>query len=82
VRDHDVVIAQAVDEHERAPQTGRIRDERHLRVVRRFLIRVPEVTLRVVRVIEAIVGHGSTGDGDVEHVGTAQHREGGQEPAE
>ena len=44
--------------------------------------RVAEVALRVEGVVEPPVGHGGTGDGGVEDVGSAQHRERGEVAAE
>ena len=58
------------------------RQERAPRVVCRRRRRVAEVPLGVVRVVQTPVGHRRAGDGGMEHVGAAQHGEGGEVAAE
>ncbi len=56
--------------------------QRALVVGLRVSIRITEVALGVVRVVQTPLGDGSTGNGSVEDVGPSQHGEGGEVPAE
>jgi uncharacterized membrane protein YdfJ with MMPL/SSD domain len=78
MRDHHVVVGEAVDEHERPPQLARVGDERVVRVVLGVFAGMAEVALVVVRVVKQRVGDRGASHGRVEDVRAAQHRQGGQ----
>ncbi|MCO5563880.1 hypothetical protein L7F22_017531 [Adiantum nelumboides] len=86
VRGDDVVVGEAVDDHQRAVRTVRGRRGRGVVDDRRadvgLAARHPEVALGVVGVVERPVGDRRAGDGRVEDVGPAQHRQRGQVAAE
>jgi hypothetical protein len=78
VRRHHVVVGEAVDQQQRSLSRWASASNECGRRGRGRFARVAEVPLGVVGVVEPPLGHGSPGDGGVEHVGPAQHGEGGQ----
>src|SRR5699024_9347931 len=82
VREEHVVVRQAVYEHHRTFQLRGLRQQRATTVGLRLRVGGSQVALGVVGVVQLPVDDGGTGDGGVEHVGTTQHRQGGQVAAE
>ncbi len=87
VREDHVVVGEAVHDHQRPVRFsgGRQSVGRHEgtpRVRLRVLLRVAEIALRVMRVVEPPVRHRRPGDPRAEDVGAAQHRETRQPAAE
>ena len=78
----DVVVGEAVDEQQRTGQPVGQRQQRAGVVHVGLLVRIAEVPLGVVRVVQPPLGDRSAGDGGVEDVGPAQHGERRQVAAE
>ena len=82
----DIVVGESMDQQQRRQfllaECSGISAQIGDLIVPGLVVGVPEVTLGVVRVVEAPVGDGGASDGSVEDVGAAQHGEGGEVPAE
>ena len=83
VRGHHVVVGQPVHEQQRPLERGgRRRAATTGRRRSASLVRIAEVALGVVRVVQPPLGHRRAGDRGVEHVGPAQHGQRGEVAAE
>ncbi len=78
----DVVVGEPVDQQQRARQLAGEGQQRRSVVDLGLHRRVAEIALRVVRVVEPPLGHRRAGDGRVDAVGSQQHGQGGEVPAE
>ncbi len=77
-----IVVREAVDEQQRAAQQVSVSDQRRACVVLRLLVRVAQVPLLPMSVVEPLIGGRGAGDGRVEDIGTVEYGGRRQETAE
>jgi len=78
----DIIVGEAVDEHQRSCEVRRIAQQAAALVVFRMFVGVTDIALGVMRVVQAPVCDGGASDRRVNSVGSAHDRKRSEIPAE